>query len=107
MYYAAFLLIVFHYAILLIPIITYSITTSKSAKLAIITYMWLLLAINIYYKGCPFIHMERKLLRNRSWIGIHEWLRVFAGIKHPSTQLINYSTLVVFLVIMVAFWKNY
>lgn len=107
MYYAAFLLIVFHYAILLIPLIAYFINTNKSVKHAIITYMWLLLAINIYYKGCPFIHMERKLLRNRSWIGIHEWLRVFAGIKEPSSQLINYSTIAAFVVIMVAFWKNY
>ncbi len=107
MYYAAFLLIVFHYAILMIPLITYFITTSKSAKLAIIMYMWLLLAINIYYKGCPFIRMERKLLRNRSWIGIHEWLRVFAGINEPSTQLINYSTITTFALIMLAFWINY
>jgi hypothetical protein len=107
MYYAAFLLIIFHYAVILIPLITYFITKSRTIKLTIIAYMWVLFGINIYYKGCPFIRVERKLLRNQSWIGIHEWLRVFAGIEDPSIQLINYSTIAAFAVIMLLFWIKY
>jgi hypothetical protein len=105
MYYAAFLAIILHYSIILIPIIAYFITTSRALKLTIILYMWILLGINIYYKGCPLITLERKLLRNPSWIGIHEWLRTF--ILNPSAKLINGLSFMMFTTLMVAFWANY
>lgn len=105
MYYSAFLLIVFHYSIILIPIITYFNTKSKSIKRTIISYMLLLLAINIYYKGCPFIRVERKLLGIPTWVGIHEYLRVFT--PTPSTLLINATTIIAFAGLMFAFWKTY
>ena len=104
-YYAAFILILIHYSIILIPIIAYFITTSRQIKHAIIAYMLLLLAINIYFKGCPLITLERKLLRNPSWIGIHEWLRTFT--PNPSSKLINGLSFMIFTTLMVAFWANY
>ena len=105
MYYAAFILIVFHYAILIIPIISYFTTTSRLLKQIIISYMWFLLAINIYYKGCPFIRLDRRLLNIPSWIGLHEYLRAFT--QKPATSLINATTIAAFSVLMTAFWINY
>ena len=105
MYYPAFLLIILHYSLLLIPIITYFTTASKQIKHIIIAYMWLLLAINIYYKGCPFIRIERKLLNIPTWIGIHEYLRVFT--PTPATSLINATTIAAFSGLMLAFWITY
>ncbi len=105
MYYAAFLLIIFHYSIITIPIITYFVTTSRQIKHAIIAYMLLLLAINIYYKGCPFIRMERKLLGIPTWIGVHECLRIVT--PTPSTSLINTISIVAFTCLMVSFWITY
>ena len=105
MYYAAFLLIVLHYSLLLIPIITYFNTSSKQIKRTIIAYMLLLLGLNIYYKGCPFIRAERTLLGIPSWIGIHEYLRVFT--PTPATSLINATTILAFAGLMFAFWITY
>ena len=67
--------------------------------------MFLLLAINIYYKGCPFIRLERKLLGIPSWIGIHEYLRIF--IPNPPKSVIMAITLLTFATIMFAFWITY
>lgn len=105
MYYAAFLLIILHYSITIIPIITYFITTSRQIKHAIIAYMLLLLAINIHYKGCPFIRVERKLLGIPSWIGIHEYLRAFT--PNPHKKLINAMTLATVVLLTIAFWISY
>lgn len=105
MYYAAFLLILLHYSLILIPIITYFNTKSASIKHTIIVYMLLLSAINIYYKGCPFIRVERKLLGIPTWIGVHEYLRIFT--RKPSTSLINATTILAFAGLMFAFWIAY
>jgi hypothetical protein len=67
--------------------------------------MLTLLAINIHYKGCPFIRMERKLLGIPSWIGIHEYLRAFT--PNPHKKLINAMTLATALLLMLAFWIAY
>jgi hypothetical protein len=105
MYYEAFLLIILHYSIIIIPIITYFITSSRNVKTTIIIWMLILLAINIYYKGCPFIRMERKLLNIPSWIGIHEYLRAFT--PTPSKSVINLTTIAAFSVLMLLFLINY
>lgn len=105
MYYAAFLLIVLHYSLIIIPIITYFNTASRSVKQAILVYMWMLLLINIYYKGCPFIRLERKLLNIPSWLGIHECLRLFT--QTPPTSLINLTSITMFSALMLAFWITY
>lgn len=67
--------------------------------------MWILLALNIYYKGCPFIRLERKLLGIPTWLGVHEYLRVFTD--NPPKIFINASTLLMFFGIMFAFLVNY
>jgi len=105
MYYAAFLVIIFHYFILLAPIITYFKTTSKRLKQLIISWLWILLGINIYYKGCPFIRLERKLLGIPSWIGIHQYLTLLT--PNPPKFIMVGSTLLTFLGIMFAFWVTY
>jgi hypothetical protein len=89
----------------MLPIITYFITTSRQIKNAVIAWMLMLLAINYYYKGCPFIRVERKLLNIPSWIGIHEYLRVFT--PKPSKSLINATTMIASSIIIVAFWFTY
>ncbi len=105
MYYIAFILIVLHYSLLLIPIITYFNTSLKQIKRAIIGYMLVLFAINIYYKGCPFIRVERKLLGIPTWIGVHECLRIIT--PTPSTSLINTITISAFICLMWSFWITY
>lgn len=106
MYYAAFLAIILHYSLILIPIIAYfTPTTSNSVKLTIILYMWILLGINIYYKGCPFIQLERKLLGAPTWIGVHEYLRIFT--PKPSARLINGTALVAFVTLMIMFLRHF
>ncbi len=105
MYYAAFLLILLHYSLIIIPIITYFSTKSRTIKTIIITWMIVLLAINIHYKGCPFIRLERKLLNIPSWIGIHEYLRIFT--PNPPTSLINATTIAAFSALMLSFWITY
>ena len=106
MYYAAFLTILLHYSLILIPILTYfAPTTTKPVKLTIILYIWMLLGINIYYKGCPFIRMERKLLGIPTWIGIHEYLRIFT--PNPSAMLINGTTIAAFAVLMLMLLKYF
>jgi len=105
MYYPAFLLIVFHYFILLAPTITYFNTSSKSIKHAIIIWLWILFGINLYYKGCPFIRVERKLLGIPTWLGVHEYLRIFT--PNPPKSIITAITLTTFITVMFAFWVTY
>lgn len=105
-YYYAFILIVIHYSIILLPIIGYFKTESLILKQVIIIYMLMIGLINIYFKGCPLIRIERKLLNHKSWIGIHEYLRVM-GIKSPSKRLIELITILGFIIIFVAFYYTY
>lgn len=105
-YYIAFLLIILHYAIIILPIITYFKTSSLSLKQLIIAYFLVIALMNIYYRGCPFIRIERNLLQIPSWIGVHEYLRVI-GIKEPSRKLIETTTIIAFLLLLLSFWLNY
>lgn len=104
--YLAYIAILFHYVIVLVPITTYFLTSRRFMKNAVILYILVLVGVNCYYRACPLILLERKLLGNPKWIGIHEILRVF-GLKNPSKQFIEKISIGLVSLLFIAFWMRY
>ena len=95
-------LIIIHYLTIL-SILFYLIFGKVNMLFYFITvFLVFVFIINIIYKGCPLIRLERKYINNKEWYGIyHSYELINIKPNKNNMKLFSYSSFILFTSIII------